>query len=329
MKSCLVTGGAGFIGSHLAERLVRAGNDVRILDNLCTGKLANLEAFQSELSFIEGDVRDLDTVLGAVRGVDTIFHQAALVSVPGSIADPLETATVNEMGTLQVLEAARRMGVKRVVLASSCAVYGDLPGLPKREDMETRPLSPYAASKLKAEISARLYCDLYGLETVCLRYFNVYGPRQDRSSPYSGVISIFMDRAARGDRPTIYGDGEQSRDFVYVADVARANVLAAKKEGVSGLVFNVGTGSGTTINELWRLIAERAGAGEEPERRAERSGDIRQSRADISRAREQLLYESRHLLDEGLDETWQWYRQTTAAENVLPSGPPYHNGERR
>ncbi|MBW2392508.1 MAG: NAD-dependent epimerase/dehydratase family protein, partial [Deltaproteobacteria bacterium] len=227
MQKCLVTGGAGFIGSNLAERLIGDGVQVRVLDNLTTGFLENLKPFLGDIDFKQGDVRDLDTLQEVMVGVEVVFHQAAVVSVPKSVEDPIETAMVNDLGTLHVLEAARRAGVRRVVFASSCAVYGDLPQLPKREDVETRPLSPYAASKLHGETYGYLYNDLYGLETVCLRYFNVYGPKQDPSSPYSGVISIFMDKAGRGELPTIYGDGEQYRDFVYVADVVQANLLAA------------------------------------------------------------------------------------------------------
>jgi UDP-glucose 4-epimerase len=244
-----------------------------------------------------------------MSGVEVVFHQAALVSVPQSIEDPIEAAMVNDLGTLNVLEAARHSGVKRVVFASSCAVYGDLPQLPKKEEMDTKPLSPYAASKLHGETYARLYRDLYGLETVCLRYFNVYGPRQDPSSPYSGVISIFMDKAARGKPPTIYGDGEQYRDFVYVADVVQANLLAAQRENISSVVINVGTGKSVTVNSLWKNIAELAGVQGEPERANFRPGDIRQSVAEISRAYELLDFEPRYSLEEGLQLTWEWYRK--------------------
>ncbi|MFP3870828.1 MAG: SDR family oxidoreductase [Syntrophobacteria bacterium] len=311
MQACLITGGAGFIGSNLAERLIREGVRVRILDNLSTGRLWNLwnlDPFVPELDFLEGDIRNSDKLMEAVAGVHVVFHQAAMVSVPRSVADPLETAQINDLGTLQVLEASRRAGVKRVVLASSCAVYGNLPRLPKDEDMPTRPLSPYAASKLQGEINARLYCDLYGLETVCLRYFNVYGPRQDSTSPYSGVISIFMDRAARDESPTVYGDGDQYRDFVYVADVVEANMLAAQREGIAGLVINVGTGTYVTINRLWQAIARITGTTRKPDREAERPGDLRESVADISRARQKLGFEPRHSFQQGLEMTWQWYR---------------------
>jgi len=243
-----------------------------------------------------------------MSGVEVVFHQAALVSGPQSIENPIEVAMVNDLGTLNVLEAARHCGAKRVVLASSCAVYGDLPELPKKEEMDTKPLSPYAASKLHGETYARLYGDLYGLETVCLRYFNVYGPRQDPSSPYSGVISIFMDKAARGEGVTIYGDGEQSRDFIYVADVVQANMLAAQRENISGLTINVGTGKSVTVNSLWKNIAKLADVKGEPERANARPGDIRQSVAEIFRANTMLDFEPRYSLEEGLQLTWEWYR---------------------
>jgi UDP-glucose 4-epimerase len=309
MEKCLVTGGAGFIGSNLVERLVEESVQVKVLDNLSSGFLQNLEAVREHIDFQEGDVRDMVTLQAIMSDVEVVFHQAALVSVPQSMEDPIETAMVNYLGTLNVLEAARHSGVRRVVFASSCAVYGDLPQLPKKEEMDTKPLSPYAASKLHGETYARLYGDLYGLETVCLRYFNVYGPRQDPSSPYSGVISIFMDQAARGEQPTIYGDGEQYRDFVYVVDVVQANLLAAQRDGISGMVINLGTGKSATVNSLWEKISELAGVQDEPKSANSRPGDIRQSVAEISRAQELLDFEPRYSLEEGLRLTWEWYRK--------------------
>jgi nucleoside-diphosphate-sugar epimerase len=308
MQKCLVTGGAGFIGSNLVERLIGDGVQVRVLDNLSTGFLENLEPFLGDIDFKQGDVRDFDTLQEVMLGVEVVFHQAAVVSVPKSVEDPIEAAMVNDLGTLHVLEAARRAGVRRVVFASSCAVYGDLPQLPKKENVETRPLSPYAASKLHGETYAFLYSDLYGLETVCLRYFNVYGPKQDPTSPYSGVISIFMDRAARGELPTIFGDGEQFRDFVYVADVVQANLLAANRDNIAGAVINVGTGSSVTVNSLWESISQFTSVEGEPGRAEERPGDIRESVADISRARELLDYQLHYSFEEGLELTWRWYR---------------------
>jgi nucleoside-diphosphate-sugar epimerase len=312
MKKCLVTGGAGFIGSHLVERLVGASVQVQVLDNLSSGALKNLELFRKHIHFKQGDVRDLNTLQEMMSGVEVVFHQAAVVSVPQSIEDPVETAMVNDLGTLNVLEAARRSGVRRVVFASSCAVYGDLPQLPKKEDMDTKLLSPYAASKLHGENYARLHAEVYGLETVCLRYFNVYGPRQDPSSPYSGVISIFMDKGVRRQRVTIYGDGEQCRDFIYVDDVVRANLLAAQGKNISGVTINVGTGKSVTVNSLWENIAELASVKGEPERASSRPGDIRQSVAEISRAQELLGFEPRYSLEEGLRLTWEWYRERMA-----------------
>ena len=309
MKKCLVTGGAGFIGSNLTERLLGDGVQVRVLDSLTSGFMENLEPFLGNIEFKQGDVRDIDTLQEIMVGVEVVFHQAAVVSVPQSVEDPIETAMVNDLGTLHVLEAAHRAGVRRVVFASSCAVYGDLPHLPKKETMETRPLSPYAASKLHGETYASLYSDLYGLDVVCLRYFNVYGPKQDPTSPYSGVISIFMDRAVRGELPTIYGDGEQFRDFVYVADVVQANLLAAYRDNIAGAVINIGTGSSVTVNSLWKNISQFAGVEGEVERAKERPGDIRESIADISRARELLAYEPHYSFEEGLELTWEWYRE--------------------
>ena len=308
MQKCLVTGGAGFIGSNLTESLIGDGVQVRVLDNLSTGFMENLEPFLGDIEFKQGDVRDLDTLREVMVGVEVVFHQAAVVSVPKSVEDPIEAAMVNDLGTLHVLEAARRAGVRRVVFASSCAVYGDLPQLPKRENMETKPLNPYAASKLHGETYAYLYSDLYGLETVCLRYFNVYGPKQDPTSPYSGVISIFLDRAVKGELPTIFGDGEQFRDFVYVADVVEANLLAAYRDNIAGDVINVGTGSAVTVNNLWEKISQLAGVEGEPERAEERPGDIRESVADITRARELLAHEPHYSFEEGLELTWEWYR---------------------
>lgn len=308
MQKCLVTGGAGFIGSNLVDYLVREGMQVRVLDNLSTGNLENLEPVRGQIDFNQGDVRDFDTLLRAMSDIELVFHQAAMVSVPESVEDPVEAAMINDLGTLYLLEASHRAGVRKVILASSCAVYGDLPQLPKREDMATRPQSPYAASKLHGETYACLYSDLYGLETVCLRYFNVYGPKQDPTSQYSGVISIFMDKAVRDELPTIYGDGDQYRDFVYVADVVGANLQAALAENISGVVINVGTGGSVTINQLWKSIARLAGVESKPVRAPERPGDIQESVADISRARQMLEFEPKYSFQEGLEKTWEWYR---------------------
>lgn len=309
VKKALVTGGAGFIGSHIAEGLVRKGCNVTILDNLASGHLENLESIKTAVSFVRGDIRDENTLDEVVKGCDTIFHEAAVVSVTQTVAEPVGSAAVNDLGTLKVLEAARRNRVKRVVLASSSAVYGDDPQLPKIESMPSHPLSPYAVQKLTNEFYAILYHRLYGLETVCLRYFNVYGPRQDPSSPYSGVISIFMTRATGGSAPTIYGDGHQTRDFVYVEDVARANLLAAASEEAGGQVFNVGTNDSIEINKLWSKIATLAQCPLEPDYTDARAGDIVHSLAGIQKARDRLDFYPSIAFDEGLARTFEWYQR--------------------
>lgn len=303
----LVTGGAGFIGSHLAETLCAKGCRVAVLDNFTTGSRENLSGIDGDLAVVEGDIRDLPLLESAAEGCDVIFHEAAVVSVPQTVEDPIGTAQINEMGTLNVFEAARRAGVRRVVFASSSAIYGDDPEVPKRETMPSAPLSPYAVHKSVGEQYAHVYRRLYGLETVCLRYFNVYGPRQDPGSPYSGVISIFMSRASDGGRPLIFGDGEQYRDFVYVADVVAANLLAAAADGAGGQPCNVGTGEITTIRGLWERIAAIAGAGRAPEHRPPRAGDIVASVADTERAHTLLGFLPQTPLEEGLRRTWQWY----------------------
>ena len=245
----LVTGGAGFIGSHIVDRLLADGYRVRVIDNFSTGKRENLPESE-DLDIMTGDVGSFDDVHKAMKDVELVFHEAAIASVPKTINDPLGSHQTNYVGTLNVLEAARQQGTKRVVFASSAAVYGDLPDLPKREDMPLKPLSPYAVDKLASEYACQMYTHLHGLETVCLRYFNVYGPRQDPGSPYSGVISIFGDRLKRGERPVIYGDGEQTRDFVFVSDVVAANIKAAVVGNAAGKIMNIATGRVATLNDL-------------------------------------------------------------------------------
>jgi UDP-glucose 4-epimerase len=300
----LVTGGAGFIGSHITERLLEDGHQVRILDNFSTGKRENIPVSDA-VSVIEGDVGDFPTVLEWIDGIDFVFHEAAVASVPETVGDPLGSELTNYRGTLNVLEAARQAGVKRVVFACSAAVYGDLPELPKTEDMPVRPLSPYAVDKLASEHACQVYTQLYGLEAVALRYFNVFGPRQDPSSPYSGVISIFMDRIRQGGRPTIYGDGEQTRDFVYVADVVEANIRAAQAPAAAGQAINIATGSTITINELLRAVCRLREQPFDPEYQAAREGDIRHSRADISRARDLLGWSPRVDFETGLQRLFE------------------------
>jgi UDP-glucose 4-epimerase len=309
LSRALVTGGAGFIGSHLVDTLLAEGCEVSVLDNLSTGKRENLDPVADRIRFYPGDIRDPEVVETAMAECEAVFHQAALVSVPQSVEAPLDSAAINDLGTLNVLEAARKGGVRRVVLASSSAVYGDLPGLPKREEMELKPMSPYALHKLTGELNARLYTDLYGLEAVCLRYFNVFGPRQDPSSPYSGVISIFMTMAADNRTPVIYGDGEQYRDFIYVADVVRANLLSATVDGAAGSVLNIGTGATVTINRLWETIRKMAGCDLAPEYGPPRIGDIVASSADIGKAETRLGFRPSHSFTQGLETTFNWYME--------------------
>ena len=290
-KKVLVTGGAGFIGSHLVDALVSADCDVAVLDNLSTGNLSNLRHIENRITFYKGDILDQSVLTKVSKDCDIIFHQAAVVSVPQTVDNPVDSAMVNEMGTLFVLEAARKNRVKRVILASSCAVYGDDPEIPKHEEMRPKPQSPYAVQKLSGECYARLYFDLYAIETVSLRYFNVYGPRQDPSSPYSGVISIFMTKSSTKKTPVIYGDGNQYRDFIFVKDVAKANLLAANGREAKGKIFNIGTGKYVRINELWEKISRLAGQNIEPKYKPARPGDICESAANIDRAKKDLGFE--------------------------------------
>ena len=295
----LVTGGAGFIGSHICDRLLTEGHQVRILDNFSTGKHENIPA-SDDVEVIEGDVGDYDTVKSAMQDINMVFHEAAIASVPETVGNPLASERVNYRGTLNILEAARHAGVQRVMFACSAAVYGDLPELPKQESMPVKPLSPYAVDKLASEQACQMYTHLYGLETVSLRYFNVFGPRQDPSSPYSGVISIFTDFINQGKQPTIYGDGEQTRDFVYVSDVVEANILASTSPSAAGKAFNVATNGKLSINDLLKTICNLKGALFEPEYKPGREGDIRHSRADISAAQEQLGWKPVVGFEEGL-----------------------------
>lgn len=300
MSVCLVTGGAGFIGSHLVEALLARGDRVRVLDNLSSGYVDNLAGVIDRVEFVEGDIREGGVVQEATAGVDFVFHLAAIVSVPKSMAEPVETEHVNVVGTLNVLQAARKAGVQGVVLSSSCAVYGDEPALPKTEAMPPRPKSPYAVSKLAAEDYSQIYYETYGLKTVVLRYFNAFGPRQDPSSPYSGVISIFMDKLSQGLAPTIFGDGQQTRDFVYVGDVVRANLIAAEVEQAAGQVFNIATGQPVTINRLFECLGDLLDGEFEPTYGPPRPGDIVYSYGDASRAQRVLGWQPEVSLEEGL-----------------------------
>ena len=308
-KRALVTGGAGFIGSHIVDALVKSGCDVRVLDNLSTGNLSNLSEVKQKITFCKGDIRDKDRLSKLTDGCDVIFHQAAVVSVPQTVADPIETAGVNEFGTLYILETARKMNIRRVVIAGSCAVYGNDPQLPKHETLLPSPESPYALQKLNGEGYAHLYSRLYGVETVCLRYFNVYGPRQDPSSPYSGVISIFINKATMGESPDIHGDGQQSRDFVFVNDVVRANLLAAQADGVSGEYINVGTGNSVTINMLWESICKISGYHAKPRYTQARPGDVIDSIAGTEHATSALGFKPEYSFEKGLEMTLKWYKE--------------------
>ena len=299
--SYMITGGCGFIGSHIAEALVARGESVRILDNLSSGYEQNLAAFRDRVDVLIGDVRDPADLDAAMADVRFVFHEAALVSVFDSVERPLDNHAINLTGTLNVLEAARRAGVKRVVVASSAAVYGNDPNLPKTETMLPCPESPYALAKIAKEYYMRVYAKLYGLETVCLRYFNVYGPRQDPKSMYSGVISKFSDVILAGETPVVFGDGLQTRDFVFVKDVVAANLRAMEAPGVgAGGVFNVATGRRTSLLDLLAVMKSIAGRDFEPEFREARAGDVRHSVADVSRARETLGFEAAHDLESGL-----------------------------
>jgi nucleoside-diphosphate-sugar epimerase len=307
MAHYLVTGGAGFIGSHLAEELVRRGERVRVVDSLVTGKRNNL-AHLPVVEFIEGDLADLSVARRAVAGVDYVLHQAAIPSVPRSVQDPITSNRANIDASLNVLVAARDEGVKRLVYAGSSSAYGNTPTLPKVETMPTAPLSPYALQKLVAEQYCQMFTELYGLETVTIRYFNVFGPRQDPSSPYSGVISLFISALCEGRQPKIYGDGEHTRDFTYVANVVDGVLRACHAKGASGEVINVATGGRISLNHLFRTVRDLAGAKVEPSYADPRPGDVKDSQADISKARRILGYEPIVSFEEGLNRTLAWYR---------------------
>jgi nucleoside-diphosphate-sugar epimerase len=307
MAHYLVTGGAGFIGSHLAEELVRRGERVRVVDSLITGKRQNL-AHLPQVEFMEGDLADPAVAQRAVAGVDYVLHQAAIPSVPRSVKDPVTSNRANVDASLNVLVAARDAGVKRLVYAGSSSAYGNTPTLPKVETMPTAPLSPYALQKLVAEQYCQLFTRLYGLETVTIRYFNVFGPRQDPSSPYSGVISLFISAMCEGRQPTIYGDGEHTRDFTYVANVVDGVLRACTAEGASGEVINVATGGRISLNQLFRAVREATDAKGEPNYAEPRAGDVKDSQADISKAKRILGYQPIVSFEDGLNRTVAWYR---------------------
>ena len=310
MAQYLVTGGAGFIGSHLAEELVRRGERVRVVDSLITGKRENL-AHLPQVEFIEGDLAEPGVAARAMGGVDYVLHQAAIPSVPRSVEDPVTSNRANVDATLNVLVAARDAKVKRVVYAGSSSAYGNAATLPKVETMAPAPLSPYALQKLVAEQYCQMFTVLYGLETVTTRYFNVFGPRQDPSSPYSGVISVFISALCQGRGPTIYGDGEQTRDFTYVANVVDGVLRACTAPGASGETINVATGGRISLNQLFEVVRELVGAEASAKYADVRAGDVRDSQADIAKARRILNYEPSVSFEEGLKRTVAWYRASS------------------
>ncbi|HUO36100.1 MAG TPA: SDR family oxidoreductase [Candidatus Acidoferrum sp.] len=304
----LVTGGAGFIGSNIVDELLRREHSVTVLDDLSSGKEANLDPARQKITFIKGSVTDLPAVKGAAHGADYVIHLAARTSVPRSVADPIETNRVNIDGTLNVLVAARDAKAKRVVFAASSSAYGETPTLPKTEQMPPQPISPYGVTKYVGELYAQVFGRVYGLENASVRYFNVFGPRQDPGSQYSGVLSRFMLAAIRGEQPVIYGDGEQSRDFTYIDNVVDETLRACDAPEASGRVFNGGTGARITLNQTLRLLEKISGKKIEARHEPPRAGDIRDSQADISLARQILGYEPQVMFEEGLRRTWEWYK---------------------
>lgn len=313
----LVTGGAGFIGSHLIRRLLASGCQVRVVDNFVTGRRANLKGLEDQIEVIEGDVRDMNLVREAVSGVEYVYHQAALTKVERSVQDPVPTTETNVLGTLSVLLGAAKAGVKKVIYASSSSVYGDNARLPKREMMRPKPRSPYAASKLGGEQYCMVFSDLHRLPTVSLRYFNVYGPAQDPESRYAAVIPNFITAMLRGERPTVFGDGRQSRDFTFVDDVVEANLLAAKCETPPGAVYNIGSGRRHNLLELLGLLEEILETEAEPRFGAPRPGDVRHTLADVSKARKDLGFSPRISFRSGLQKTAAWFVEYLAHEGSL------------
>ncbi len=305
----LVTGGAGFIGSNIAIELIKRGEKVRIIDNFSTGRTINLESIKNDIELVDGDIRDFWTVREAVDGIDYILHQAALPSVPRSVKNPLTSNAVNVDGTLNLLEAAKEAKVKRFVFASSSSVYGDTPTLPKNETMALDPLSPYAVSKLTDEKYARVFYNLYGLETVGLRYFNIFGPRQDPNSEYSAVIPKFIKALKTGRKPIVYGDGEQSRDFTYVANAVQANLLAATAGAAPGHAYNIACGARFTLNELLEFLGEIIGVDAAANYDPPRPGDIKHSYADIDYAKGDLKYNPTVDFKAGLKKTVEWFTE--------------------
>jgi len=316
-EACLVTGGAGFIGSALVRGLLKEEKHVRVIDNLSTGNLSNLEDILDRIEFMERDIRDLDAVQEACKGITYVFHQAAIPSVPRSIENPIEFNQSNVDGTLNVLVAARDKGVKRVIYAGSSSVYGDTPVLPKKEDMKPNPLSPYALTKLAGEYYCKVFSEVYGLETVTTRYFNVFGPRQNPESPYAAVIPKFIDAFLKGEKPLVFGDGEQTRDFTFVDNVVYANLLCSRAKRTKGEVINVATSSRVSLNELIKIIKEITGKKIDPVYKDPRKGDIKHSLADISKAEKMIGYRPLVDLREGLIKTVRWMKNSGFSEEKI------------
>src|SRR2546422_758467 len=308
MAVYVVTGGGGFIGSHIVEELLRRNQTVRVIDNFSTGKRENVEPFEGTAEIIEADIAEGQNLPRFLEGADYVIHQAAIPSVPKSIIDPVKSHHANVNGTLRLLVACRESGVRRVVYASSSSLYGDSPALPKHEVMLPNPISPYGAQKLFGEIYCQVFTKAYGLETVSLRYFNVFGPRQDATSQYSGVLALFIPAILKGHRPTVYGDGLQSRDFTYVQNVVEANLLACTTSGVAGDVFNIACGDRITVNSMLQQINTIIGKDIAPIYAEPRAGDIKHSQADITKAQEKLGYKPQISFEEGLRRTIEWYR---------------------
>ena len=336
----LVTGGAGFIGSHLAQGLVEAGHHVRVLDNFQAGRRSNLAAVAADVEVIEGDCSDGAMAARATRGMDVVYHQAAVPSVARSVEDPVSAHRNSATATLIMLVAARDAGVRRFVYAGSSSVYGDAATLPKREDMTPHPLSPYAVGKLSGEQYVRTFSSLYAMETLTLRYFNVFGPRQDPGSPYSGVISLFITSMLAGRAPILYGEGKQSRDFTYIANVVDGNLRALTAKGLQGQAVNLATGRRITLNALLKALARELGCDVGAVRKAARPGDIKHSLADVRRARRLLGYRPTVDFETGLRLTIDWYRNAAGVSAPLPrrsaarakraggAGPPSSSGTR-
>lgn len=312
----LVTGGAGFIGSHLVDALVASGGRVRVLDDFSSGRRENLEDTADRIEILEGDVSDAAAVTRAVAGVDYIFHEAALASVPKSVDDPRRNHRVNVDGTLNLLLAAKDAGVKRFVLASSAAVYGDGPENPKREELEPQPVSPYASAKLIGEVYCRQFTAARWVDAVCLRYFNIFGPRQDPGSDYAAVVPIFVETLLKGGTPIIYGDGGQTRDFTYIANVVRANLLAIERDAAVGGVFNVGCGGSYSVKELHTRLARLLGVQDSARHAPPRAGDVRTSEASLERTRRVLGFEPTVGFEDGLAQTCEWYRRKVSARSA-------------